>query len=794
MARSMGRWVLGLALACAIAACGTRSATERETRAVWVFFTESAAHSNAPPAIGEDAVARRLRDGTGTFANDAPIPPRLIARIEASGATIRHQSRWLRAVSIEATPRQIARIARMSDVAAIRPVASLHRTSAPTVAIGSAHVGATNAIADSAFYGPNYPGIRQLGIEPAHKLGYVGTNIRIAILDTGFEPRHEALSSRAVVAQRDFINKDGNVANEPGDTTGFDQERHGTQVWSILGGYLPGLIVGPAHGARFLLAKVDEEPGDTKVDEDRWVAAVEWADSLGAQIISSSVAFRYNYNDRPDLPYDTLNGDLTVVTRQADEAARRNILVVQAMGDGPTPAAGTLSAPADADSIVAVGAVDRFGNPASFNPGFTGRGPTSDGRTKPEVSAFGVGMIGASSQTLISFDLGLAGTSYATPLIAGGAAMFMQAWPDLSAMAVRRALQLAGSAATRPDNAVGWGVPDIGAAILFPEGISLGVVNPTDITGAATSIAPTFSWTTRLINDVMRPVTYRVQVATDVAFTNVVFTDTVREASVLTARLAIPPSNRLFWRIVATTPVGVTRASLPEQFRMPDWVKLLTLAGEQTTFATTTQPELTWLPLAAPPPVGPFTYEVQVLRHATGDIAQRITGLTSSTVRMPEALTPNQSYRWRVIARTRTGQVDTVHSTAPFVVATDDRPPATILYQNFPNPFPRLDLGTLDTRIWFDLADAGPVTLTVHDTRGNLVRRLIPAPGCAPVTLAAGIYGRTGQVVSDEACIRLRWDGTDDSGRKMSNGIYVLKLQTASGAPHVKRMVYAPSR
>jgi hypothetical protein len=764
----------------------TPAARPASANVVWVFFDHDAAASDAPAALSDDARAARIRRGVGTFPDDAPIPDALIAQVESTGAVIRERSRWLRAVSVSATAESLTRLRALPNVRAIRPVAQLRVTAAPGVR-------AAPAMRDSSFYGPNYAAIRQLGIEPAQQLGYIGTGIRIAILDTGFELQHDALNSRIVIGQRDFINHDNNVANQASDTASNDQERHGTQVWSLLGGYLPGILVGPAYGAQFLLAKVDAEPGDTHADEDRWVAAVEWADSLGAQIISSSVAFRYAYIDRGPIPFDSLDGNTTVMTRQADEAARRGILIVQAMGDAPTADRSTLSAPADADSIISVGAVDRAGQPAQFSPGFTARGPTADGRTKPEVVALGTGLLAAASSTRVGFDIGLAGTSYATPLIAGGAAMFMQAWPGLSAMAVRRALQLAGSAATQPDNTTGWGVPDISAAILFPEGISLGVLSPIDLTGSVMSVAPTFSWITPLINSVMRPVTYHVQVATDAAFTSIIFEDTVREASSLAARSALPPAPTLFWRVVATTPMGVTRTSLHDQFRVPAWVQLQTLAGDQPTFSTTTQPQLTWLPLDAPAPIGPFTYDVEVINHTTNAVVQRITNLTTPTARVTEPLTPNQSFRWRVIAHTRTGQVDTVASVQPFVVATDDRPPATILYQNFPNPFPRLDLGTIDTRIWFDLAQAGPVTLTVHDTRGRVVRRLIPAPGCAPVTLAAGVYGRSGQVLADENCILLHWDGTDDSGEKVGSGVYILRLQT-TGAVLTKKMLYTPNR
>jgi hypothetical protein len=790
----MRRRLLAFGSLCALLlpSCATSDSAEHASRATWVFFRHDPA-SRGSAAVSAYTIEQRQRRGIGTFDNDAAIPDSLIRQIEAQGAVVRQRSRWLHAVSIEATPSVLRRIERMRSVAWTRSVGELEKAGVTgnASAVLQAAPPVTHAF-DSAFYGVNYTAMKQLNVPAIHATGYDGTGVRIAIFDTGFQPQHEALSSRIIFAQRDFINNDANVQNQPGDPTDEDQERHGTQVLSLIGAFLPGLMVSPAYGSQFLLAKVDAEPGDTKLDEDRWVAAMEWADSLGATIVNSSVDLRYRYTDRPELPYDSLNGDLFIMTRTADEAARRGILVIQAMGDAPIDDFKTLAAPADADSVISVGSIDRSGAPASFGPGFTGRGPTADGRVKPELVALGTGLLGASSTTRVGFDLGLSGTSYSTALITGGAALFMQAWPNLPPMAVRRALQLAGNTATHPDNSVGWGVPDVAGAILFPEGIALNPLDPMDITGAVTSIAPTFSWSTPLTDPRMHPVTYEVQVATDTGFHNIVYSDTMREALVLAPQSALPASPRLFWRVVARTTTGIVRASLRAPFRVPDWVRLLTFAGSEPTFANTTQPELEWVPLD-PRGAGPFTYEVQVLANGTGAVVQTLKNLTVTKVRVAEALTPNQSFRWRVIARARTGQVDTVSSTQPFVISTDDKPPATVLYQNFPNPFPNSEFGDGKTSFWFDLANDGIVELTIYEPRGQAVRHLIPLPGCAPITFGAGIYGRTGQVLNNAQCIELQWDGRGDDGRLMPAGPYIVRL-SVSGKTFTKNMLFRPGK
>jgi hypothetical protein len=298
----------------------------------------------------------------------------------------------------------------------------------------------------------------------------------------------------------------------------------------------------------------------------------------------------------------------------------------------------------------------------------------------------------------------------------------------------------------------------------------------------------------------MQPVTYRVQIARDSLFQNVIFTDSVRDATTYTARTPLRPVARAWWRVVATSPQGVRRTTAPRPaFSVPNWVRLLTLAGPEPEFTTELRPELSWAPLAAPAPVGPFTYRVQVLSPA-GVVLHDIPDLSTSSVRVPQALTPNQSYRWRVIATARGATegvvvADTVETAVPFVVTSDEAPPATIVYQNFPNPFP-LGFGAPLTRIWFDLAQDGPVHLAVYDLRGRLVRELIPATsGCGTITLRAGLYGRPGGVPNGdvrEECVLTEWDATDHNGRRVPRGVYLLRLR-AGGVEDVRRMLFLPN-
>ena len=724
-----------------------------------------------------------------TTATDADL---LQKQLQKAGAHVRYRSRWVNAISIDAAPRSLQRIRKMPGVLAIRPVRQLNANGGAgrSTTLPERAVIAQEPF-DSAFYGFNFRPMQRLGVPPAHRLGFTGAGIRIAIIDTGFEPGHESLSTRVVSAQRDFIQDDNSVANSPGERTdSLDQEIHGTWVWSLIGGYRPGILVSAAFNATFILAKVDVTqvgPADFAADEDRWVRAVEWADSMGARIINSSIGFR-DFVDKGGYTSADMNGDEAIASVVADQLARRGILLVAAMGAGTTLPA-SMQTPADADSIISVGAIDSIGLPAVFRNGLTSsRGPTIDGRLKPELVAPGRDLYAARAQNPVGYDAEVEGTSMAAAFVSGGAAMFMQAWPSLSMMAVRNALLLSGSNAESPNNIFGYGVPNIAGAIFLPEGLI-----PAGITGATfnnilQTLQPTFTWIAPLRHPAMSAL-YRLEIATDPAFTNVIYTDTIRDATSLTVKRPLPPHPALHWRVVAEGPHGirrVTRTTVP--FTMPDWVRLTTL-NNPTTTAASPRPTFTWEPLAAPEPIGPLNFEVQIINAQTGRVVQTLPAGTSTSATPTIALAPNINYNWRVIATAQSGAADTISSIGNFLVTTNEHPPATLLYQNFPNPFPRPDLALSETQIWFDVTTTTDVQLAIYDLRGRLVRSLIPAdPTCGTVQLTPGQYGRG---ADPDSCVRTRWDGRAQNGEFVTRGVYVLRLR-AGGTDQIKRILYMP--
>jgi hypothetical protein len=374
---------------------------------------------------------------------------------------LRHRSRWLNAISIQIQAGKVEEIAKLTFVRQIKKVVSFKRRPLEIEPLR----GELYLQGDSAGYGRNYgpslPQLDQINVPIVHDMGFMGQNVIVGMLDTGYWKEHQtfatAFSEGRVLAEWDFIYDDGNTQNEEGEPPG--QHNHGTYIWSALGGEYEGELYGPAYKASFVLAKTEDLRWELPVEEDDWVAGLEWADSIGAEVISSSLAYSdwYVASD-----YD---GNTCVTTVAADMAASRGIVVCNAMGN-EGPAYRTLDAPADADSILACGAVDANGNIA----GFSSRGPTYDGRIKPEVVARGVATYCALPYGIDDYG-GVGGTSLSTPLVGGCAAVLMSAHPDWTAMQTREALMMTANNASSPDSTYGWGLLNLFAALNYsPSG------------------------------------------------------------------------------------------------------------------------------------------------------------------------------------------------------------------------------------------------------------------------------------------------------------------------------------
>lgn len=428
------------------------------TQAVWVFLRD---REGAPPAvtgITPRALSRRQVRGSGPLVTDGdrPLSAGYVAQVTREVTRVRHASRWLNAVSVDATPAQVAALRALPFVESVDLVARFQRK--PESDSPAARASSTRRSRAAIDYGPSLGQLSQIGVPELHAIGLSGEGVIVAVLDSGFDNlTHEAFASMKILAQYDFVNGDLDVAN--GRDRG--EGSHGTSTLSVVGGFADGMLVGPAYGAYFLLAKTEDTTRETPVEEDHWAAAAEWAEAAGADVISSSLGY---------LTYDTgfrsytaaqMDGNTAISTRAADLAAERGVVVVNSAGnDGFDSTHNTLGAPADGHGVIAVGAVDSTGRRTSFSS----VGPSADGRIKPDVAAQGQSVLAASSGTSTSYRY-VSGTSFSCPLTAGVAALLLQAHPEATAEQVRAALRGSGSQSSAPNNLLGWGIVNASRAV-----------------------------------------------------------------------------------------------------------------------------------------------------------------------------------------------------------------------------------------------------------------------------------------------------------------------------------------
>lgn len=423
---------------------------------VWIYFTDKD-NSSQKITLDDKAIKRRQKMNIKNTLYDRPVTQSYITAVEELGGVIHNKSRWLNAISVTATVDVFNNISVLPFVKKIESVAIFKNNK---LEFSDTQSFRKQSITDSLDYGFAQEQIEQINCHTAHQAGFTGQGIRVLILDTGFNTDRSVFDSLTIIDEWDFINNDGNTANENDDHP--NQHNHGTLVFSTLAGYDPGNLIGPAFSAEFLLAKTEDYPNESQVEEDNYVAALEWGEQLGADIMSSSLGYLDWYS------YCDMDGNTGVTTIAVDIATSLGMLCVTAAGnwgtaEPPPNPCDTLyyyiSAPADADSVIAVGAVNSDGDIASFSS----HGPTYDGRIKPEVCARGVSTWGvnANSDSYRTAN----GTSLSTPLVSGAAAVILSAHSDWTPMQVREALMMTGDRVDSPDNDYGYGVIDVMAAI-----------------------------------------------------------------------------------------------------------------------------------------------------------------------------------------------------------------------------------------------------------------------------------------------------------------------------------------
>ncbi|HOI88433.1 MAG TPA: S8 family serine peptidase [Lentimicrobium sp.] len=416
--------------------------------------------------LSAKSIERRLVQRIPVNETDLPVSPAYLEQIKAAGAEVVYTSKWLNTVIIhtdEATLKSvIAAKPFILDVKEadhlfrnrIQHTRKAHFENERLERISNRHkeyksTGAFN-------YGPSGNQAQMISIDQLHSQGFTGKGITIGVIDAGFNSVNTLAafdSIRAngqILGTRDFVQPGNNVYATNIST-------HGMMVLSTMGGNLPGQIVGTAPHSAYWLLRSEDATAEYLMEEYYWVNAAEFADSVGVDVINSSLGYNTFDNPAENHTYADMDGNTTPVTIGADMAAAKGILVVNSAGNSGSGQWQFITAPADGDSVFTIGAVDANGLYASFSS----RGPTSDGRTKPDVTAQGQSTIVA---TIPSGVAGGSGTSFSSPIIAGAAACLWQANPTMSNMDLMHAIKMSASQASNPDNQKGWGIPNFSLA------------------------------------------------------------------------------------------------------------------------------------------------------------------------------------------------------------------------------------------------------------------------------------------------------------------------------------------
>jgi serine protease AprX len=431
----------------------------RERRAIWAAL-EKEFH---PRALARRK-ANRGAGASGLFdERDEPLAEKYVRGVESMGAKLQIPSRWLNGVTVVADRAQIEKIMGLPYV---KTVGDFHlrkpraKASAAADRPAAASTPAAAGQGSPSFYGVSDAQILRLNLERLHAVGYRGRGIRVAVVDCGFDLSSEAFHypdhPLRIAAQRDFVENDGGVQPRPDLDRG--NYEHGTIVLGAIGAYFPGRVVGTAYDADFILANAEDGDEEYYLEERWFVAALEYAEKLGADIVTSSLVLYEGYQ------HAQTDGKTSVMTRGLNIATANGLICFSGAGNNghdADPSTGTLMPPCDSADVIGVGAVRVDGTIAAFSCD----GPTADGRLKPELLSQGlqVGTVSITDRKGIAYA---GGTSLATPVLAGAGACLLQVHPEWTLREFRKALFESGDFFRRegkPDPAFvhGYGVPDV---------------------------------------------------------------------------------------------------------------------------------------------------------------------------------------------------------------------------------------------------------------------------------------------------------------------------------------------
>jgi serine protease AprX len=464
-----------------------------------IFFTdknETGFSLNNPSAfLSAKSIARKTRYQVPIDSNDLPVVQRYVDSVRLAGVvTILGRSRWLNAVIIQTT--DAAALQKINSFPFVKKRDSVALKSGSTILQQPAKLPTINPLgplnyartsqttADTFNYGASSNQIKIHKGEFLHNIGARGQTMSIAFLDagfTGFQTNRffdSARNRNQILGTWDFVSGNSNVNED---------HPHGLNCFSIVAAYITGTFVGSCPEASYYLLRTEDAPTEQIIEEYNWVLGAEYADSAGADLISSSLGYTTFDNPVYDHSYADMNGNTTVISRMADLAAKKGILVVNSAGNDGSGSWRYIGAPADGDSVLSVGAVNNSGIIASFSS----YGPTSDGQIKPDVVSVGSGTV--LSNTSGNTTTG-SGTSFSCPNMAGLAACLWQLFPEFNNWKIITTLRQSADRFNTPHEQYGYGLPNMKKAF------GILVADVSSMTATINNFTTTVNWSSKDIS------------------------------------------------------------------------------------------------------------------------------------------------------------------------------------------------------------------------------------------------------------------------------------------------------
>lgn len=416
--------------------------------------------NNPQQFLSQKAIERRAKHGIAIILQDIPVNQLYINGVIAQGAVHYNTSKWMNLIVVKANDTNI-----VSNILALPYVLRVDLIKSNDTLSKNAQLNDKLKFetVSELDYGFAEDQIKIMEGEFLHNLGYKGEGMTIAVLDAGFTNTNtisafnNLWNENRVKGYWDFVNNNDSV---------FDKHSHGTSVLSTMAGVKSGEIIGTAPSANYWLLRTEDGATETISEEYNWLAAAEFADSVGADIINSSLGYTVFDDPIDNHTYADMDGNTTIITKAADLAFSKGMLVVNSAGNSGNSSWYYIGAPADGNEVLSVGAVEHDGSYATFSS----HGPTIDGRVKPNVSTIGRFSAVVNSNGLVVFSNG---TSFSSPEMAGISAALWQAFPSKTNAQIKDAIEKSAHQYYFPDDELGYGIPNFRIAYMLLSGLKV---------------------------------------------------------------------------------------------------------------------------------------------------------------------------------------------------------------------------------------------------------------------------------------------------------------------------------